>query len=499
MFIFINNVIKGVRMKFIFAGTTEIAYDSIKAAIEKGINIVAIITVKKNQISNISGYADFQGLAKENNIPLIEVENINDPDIIEQIRKLEPDYISVSGWSQLIGSELLKIPKHGCFNVHPSLLPEHRGKATIAWTIINGMKKSGVTLCYLEQDADCGDIISQKEFTIEHEDTTKQIYDKIKQASVQVLIDMLPALETGNIPRTPQDHMKATYWPRRIPEDGTIDWKKPANEIYNWIRGLSHPFPGAFTYFNKNKIMIWKSRISEKDYKGEPGEIVDINDENLVIKTGKKSITIKNTEEIKKHKLKKGDILNPEEYGIDKKAQLRRFKHSMRSIQSQHHEKAIKDKMIFEKLIKTPEFEKAQTISIYVSDKKEVDTRKIIKHALSIGKKIIVPSLKNKSPIMCPIDINTNLDDCVPYNNNQEIIEENLDLVIVPGIAFDENTARIGQGSGFYDQFLSNIKGKKPIIGLAYDFQITDEPIPQSKHDIKVDAVITERRLINSK
>ncbi len=495
-------------MRFVFISAVEFGYKCLETFIGKKVNIVGIFTLDEKKAKNISGFISFDKLAEKYNIPIFKIKDVNSLDVIEKIKKLKPDYISVIGWSQMISKELLSIPKKGCINIHPTLLPKNRGRAPIPWTLIKNLKKSGVTLYYLDEDTDSGDVIAQKEFTIDLNDDAKSVYKKALSASTKLLKDIIPHLINGTAPRKAQNQMDATYWPKRSPDDGIIDWDKTTMEIYNWIRGLTHPYPGAFTFLNDKKMFVWKASLCEKQYLGSPGEIVDIIEDGIIVKTSDGCILLNkvqlNGEEettankiIEKHNIRKGIILNKKKYGINKKETIRKEIRSIRSMQSKF-EKIYKNKNIRYKLFSMEEFKKAKTISIYISRKNEVDTKEIIKKAFEMNKMICVPSMKNK-PCMCLITEKYNIHEHTPLlvdKNTKKVKPEDLDIIIVPGIAFDEKGRRIGSGKGYYDTFLSELKGKKPIIALAFDFQIVDE-IPSEPHDVHMDKIVTEKRIIN--
>ena len=219
--------------------------------------------------------------------------------------------------------ELLEIPSKGCIGLHPTLLPERRGGAPINWPIIDGLSKSAVTFLYLDEGLDSGDIIVQRKFEISLEDTTKTILQKITDIAVQLIKGYYPLLAEGKALRKPQDHSKATYTRRRRPEDGFIDWKRTSLSIYNWVRALTTPFPGAFTYWEGKKVIIWESQLPKgykPRFKVQPGEVLDILDQKgIIVATADSCILVKDVntdgenmtgdEFAHKYKLKRGSIL----------------------------------------------------------------------------------------------------------------------------------------------------------------------------------------------
>ena len=276
-------------MKIIFISALEFGYRCIEAVLKSGWNVGAIFTMDDNIIKNASGYVSFDGL-KKYNVDIYKVSDINDNSVISRIKSISPDVIIVLGWSQIVSNEIISIPKLCCLGHHPTLLPKHRGNAPIPWSIIMGLKKSGITFFHLIDKVDAGDIFAQKEFDITLEDNAYSVYQKAINATIDLLnTEILPKLERGIVIRIPQDEKRASYWPKRRPEDGIIDWNMSTINLYNWIRGLSHPYPGAFTYIsdkNDLKLTIWEAKLIDSDYRGKPGEILKISDEGIIIGTG---------------------------------------------------------------------------------------------------------------------------------------------------------------------------------------------------------------------
>ncbi len=266
---------------------------------------MGIITADKQEMIKRSHmhadyFSEFEDLAQEYGAPLYKIRDVSIPLDAKRIRELQPDIIFCIGWPQMVKKELLEIPKHGCIGIHPTLLPERRGGAPINWCLIDGLTKSGVTLFYFSEGVDSGDIIAQRELEIALEDTAGKVLDKVTDTSVELIKECYSLLGKGKAPRLPQDDTKATYTPRRRPEDGAIDWSKTSFSIYNWIRALTLPFPGAFTYWNGEKIIVWESELLmgyKPRFGAQPGEILDIMDNNgVAVATGDSCILIKTVE-----------------------------------------------------------------------------------------------------------------------------------------------------------------------------------------------------------
>jgi methionyl-tRNA formyltransferase len=247
-----------VNQKIVFIGGVQVSLFCLEEICKEGIIPVRVFCYNRN-LEGRSGYVDFGEISSRYRFSLERTSNINSKENINLINKLSPDLIFVIGWSQLLSEEILHIPPLGCVGIHPTKIPRGRGRAPIPWTIIKGLKKSAVTMFYLKEGVDCGDIISQKDFEVFPWDDAHSLYERIQTIHIELVRENLKPLLGGVAARIPQDHSRATYWPKRSPGDGIIDWQKTAWEIYNWIRALTHPYPGAFTYYKGKRIYIWKA------------------------------------------------------------------------------------------------------------------------------------------------------------------------------------------------------------------------------------------------
>lgn len=289
-------------MQVVFIGVVNIGWQCLKALLESRAHIVGIFTADKRHMVETSGmhpdyFSDFDDIALKWSIPIHKVDTVGVPLDIEKIRALKPDFIVCIGWPQIVNREILKIPSSGCIGIHPTLLPERRGGAPINWCFIDGLSKSGVTLFYLDEGVDSGDIIAQREFEISFRDNARTVLNKVTEISVELLKANWAALESGKALRIPQDHSKATYTRRRRPEDGVIDWRLTSLSIYNWIRALSSPFPGAFTFFKGKRLIIWEAGLLKgyrAKFNAQPGEVLAIQDaQGMIVATGDNCILIK--------------------------------------------------------------------------------------------------------------------------------------------------------------------------------------------------------------
>ena len=274
-------------MRIILIGAVE----STKVVLETMVNFnlppVVLITLPLSKSYRHSDFVDLRSLAIKFNIPVIEASNINASRILLQIQNLKPDYIFVIGWSQILSKELLAIPTKDSIGYHPTPLPENRGRAVIPWTIIQCKKETGSTLFWLDEGIDSGDILLQEFFPIEYNETATALYQKHLQSLKHLMSKALFFLMEGNMPRIPQDHNKATYCAKRTPSDGFIDWNLPAKLIWTLIRAITDPYPGAFTFYNGKKLIVWEADyVEDGPFCGLPGQIQIITESGALIKCG---------------------------------------------------------------------------------------------------------------------------------------------------------------------------------------------------------------------
>ncbi|MBQ9018966.1 MAG: methionyl-tRNA formyltransferase [Bacilli bacterium] len=234
-------------------------------------------------------YTPVKELALKHNIKVLQPERIKDD--YQDIIDLNPDIIITCAYGQIIPKELLEYPKYGCINVHASLLPKYRGGAPIHRAIINGDNKTGITIMYMDEAMDSGDIISQREISILDNDNLESVHDKLSLLGKELLLDTLPSIFSSNNTRIKQDINEVTYAYNIKREEEHIDFNKTSKEIFNLIRGLS-PLPGSNALIFNQEMKILDSVILDKEYDGKCGEIVDVLKEGIVVKTKDSAILI---------------------------------------------------------------------------------------------------------------------------------------------------------------------------------------------------------------
>lgn len=223
--------------------------------------------------------------ALKHNIPVYQPEKIRQSEELKTIISLNPDIIVTAAFGQILPKELLDAPKFGCVNVHASLLPELRGGAPIHYSILQGKEKTGITIMYMAEKLDAGDIISVAEVKIEEEDTVGTLHDKLSVVGSDLLAETLPKLLAGEITPIPQKDEEATFAPNLKRSDEKIDWSTSGEEVYNKIRGLN-PWPVAFTLYQGNVMKVWAGKKVTKTIDAAPGTIVEITNQGPIVATG---------------------------------------------------------------------------------------------------------------------------------------------------------------------------------------------------------------------
>jgi methionyl-tRNA formyltransferase len=270
----------------------DVGYECLDFLIQHDEYILAVITHKDDPEEDI-WFRSVANLAAKYEIPVHTPDTVNTPQWIERIRSWKPDLILSFYYRHMIPEEILNIPPLGAFNMHGSLLPKYRGRSPINWAVLHGEKETGVTLHHMVRRADAGDIVDQEKVSIGPEDTARDVFDKCVPAARHVLERQIDALTEGTAARKPQDESQATYFGGRKPQDGRIDWTQSAESIYNLVRAVTQPYPGAFTEAAGKRLFIWWA-VPLPDTEGEPGRVFSLDP--LKVATGKGGLEIVNWE-----------------------------------------------------------------------------------------------------------------------------------------------------------------------------------------------------------
>jgi len=224
-------------------------------------------------------------------IPVYQPEKIKKEECVRELLKYEPEMIIVAAYGQILPESILTMAKHGCINVHGSLLPKYRGAAPIQWAIIDGEKETGVTTMKMDAGIDTGDMIDKTVVSIAKEETTQTLYDKLMRAGASLLLETMEKLEKGTAVFTKQNEDDSTYAKILKKEMGNIDFSMPAEKIERLIRGLN-PWPAAYTSYQGRTLKIWKAFVKEEQAEGEFGEIIEVAKDSFSVKTGKNLLCV---------------------------------------------------------------------------------------------------------------------------------------------------------------------------------------------------------------
>lgn len=308
-------------MNIVFMGTPDFAVPSLKRLIEE-FGVTAVFTQpdrpkgrgKKLSISPV------KEVAVAHDIPVYQPEKLkNDQDALQKLKNIEPDFIIVVAYGQILTKEVLDMPKYGCINLHGSLLPKYRGAAPVNWAIINGEKESGNTTMFMDVGLDTGDMLLKSRVEITEDMTAGELYDILKEDGAQLLVDTINGLRDGSIQREKQGEMPTDYAKMLNKEMARIDWNLSSVTIKDFIRGLN-PWPIAHTQIEEQNMKIYEAVVLDEKSQEEPGTIVDVSKEGIKVSCGEGVLLLKTvqfpggrpmavSEYIKGHEIKKAVIL----------------------------------------------------------------------------------------------------------------------------------------------------------------------------------------------
>lgn len=295
----------------VFMGTPAFSAPILRMLVEEGYNVVAVVTQPDRPVGRkkVLTAPPVKEEAVKLGLPVIQPTKLKGSEELQQIIALNPDLIVTAAFGQLLPKELLDAPELGCINVHASLLPAYRGGAPIHQAIIDGQQKTGVTIMYMEEKLDAGDIISQSEITIEHTDDTGLLFEKLSVVGTKLLRETLPSIISKTNNRLKQDESQVTFAKNISREQERIDWNKSALDIHNQIRGL-HPWPVAYTTLEEQSVKVWKADTVQVNSKELPGTVVKIESDYFVVQTGfEEAIRINELQPAGKKKMSAEDYL----------------------------------------------------------------------------------------------------------------------------------------------------------------------------------------------
>lgn len=281
-------------MKIVFMGTPAFAVPSLEALLQEGYQVVGVVTQpdRPQGRKKVLTPTPVKEAALKHGLHVLQPQRMRAPEAVAELAALQPDLIVTAAYGQILPKAVLDLPKYGCLNVHGSLLPKYRGGAPIQRAIINGEKETGITLMYMAEGLDTGDMIAKSVVPIEDEDTSGTIFEKLSEAGARLLIQQLPLILAGTADRIPQNDEESTYAPNLSRDDERIDWSATSREIFNRVRGLV-PFSGGFTTWDGEVFKVWAvARPEEGQHttsNGQayaPGTVLDLSPAGIKVQTG---------------------------------------------------------------------------------------------------------------------------------------------------------------------------------------------------------------------
>ena len=270
----------------------EMGYACMEALLKMGAPIAGLFTHRDDSHEEI-WWRSCSELAAQHGVPVHIDESVEA--VAAKIGVSKPAVIYSFSYRHLIPESVLELAPLGAFNLHPSLLPAYRGRAPVNWVLVNGERETGVTLHHMVARADAGDIVGNRAVAIDDNDNALTLYRKLVPMGVELIEELHPKIVAGSAPRRKMDIAKGSYFGRRKPEDGRIDWRWPARRIFNLVRAVTHPYPGAFCFVGGRKLMVWEAKIgAEIGTPAAPGNVVrEATDGAIEIAAGEGSVIVK--------------------------------------------------------------------------------------------------------------------------------------------------------------------------------------------------------------
>ncbi|UCD58945.1 MAG: methionyl-tRNA formyltransferase [Candidatus Hydrogenedentota bacterium] len=281
-------------MRILFLGTPAFAVPTLKRLVQTRHEIIAVLTQPDRPRGRGLEFAasPVKTLATQLGLAVMQPEEASSPPPLKKILGLAPDVAVIVAYGQILKRDFLDLPRLGCINLHPSLLPRYRGPTPIQSAILAGETTTGVTTMLLDEGMDTGDILLQREMEITHDDTAGTLHDKLAEAGADLMIETLEAVETGVVVPYPQDESSATVTRKLNKKDATIDWSQPPGKVCDLTRAMD-PWPGCQTLLQGKMLKVWKAKpCLMKAKRGEPGQVVTDERGNLIVHTGSGAVRI---------------------------------------------------------------------------------------------------------------------------------------------------------------------------------------------------------------
>lgn len=263
-------------LRFGWIGCHAEGLPALEALLEHGAPIKGVITLAPAQAATRSAAVPYEPVCVRHGLRLLRVSDINDPDGLDALRALDADVVFVIGWSQILRPPALRFARIGMIGAHASLLPHNRGSAPVNWALIRGERETGNTLLWLDPEVDRGAVIDQTPIPITPYDSCATVYQRVAASNRDMLLRLLPPLLAGERPGRPQPPTAEEVLPRRRPGDGRIEWGRPAGAVYDFVRALTRPYPGAFGWLDGRRWTVWKAALLPLPQVGgaQPGAVL---------------------------------------------------------------------------------------------------------------------------------------------------------------------------------------------------------------------------------
>jgi len=283
--------VTAAEVRTVFMGTPEFACDTLAGLIAAGLNLVGVYTQPdrpKGRGQKLTP-PPVKELAQQHGLPVFQPERLRRPEAVEELQALKPDLIVVVAYGQILPQSVLDIPRHGCINVHASLLPKYRGAAPINKAIVDGETETGITTMLMDAGLDTGAMLVKKSLVIGVNETAGELHDRLAKLGRETMEETLRLLLAGKLQPQVQDEAQTCYAPLMKKEDGQIDWTQPASSIHNQVRGLD-PWPGAYTFFGGELLKIAATNVVAGS--GSPGTVLKADAEGVVVACGDGAVSI---------------------------------------------------------------------------------------------------------------------------------------------------------------------------------------------------------------
>ena len=310
-------------MRIVFMGTPDFSVPALEALVKGGHQVIAAVTQpdKPKGRGKAVLMTPVKEKALEMGIPVYQPVKVREPEFVKTLADLAPDVIVVVAFGQMLPKSILEMPRYGCVNIHASLLPKYRGAAPIQWAVIDGEKETGVTTMFMNEGLDTGDMLEKEVVPLDPKETGGSLHDKLSAVGGRLILSTLKGLEDGTLKGTPQTDEGSCYAKMLKKSLGDIDWTMDGAAIERLIRGLN-PWPSAYTSLHGKTLKIWDADVTDREYGVEPGTVAEVSKDQLIIQTGKGSLSVRSLQLEGKKRMDIQDFLRG--YSLEKGTVLER-------------------------------------------------------------------------------------------------------------------------------------------------------------------------------